>query len=227
LVDRCFDSGVWARHDVGDCCGFDLFSGTKTLRWASNFPASVMTDDQTLITECLAGRKAAFGELVSRHQDRLFNTLLRFLGNAEDARDVLQEALLNAYLALEKFKGDSQLYTWLYRIAMNTAMTHKRKERVALSKRVSRADAAEEPADQSAYNRPESNMLRTEEGERLQNALGKLSPEHRLVLILKDMDGQKYEAMAEALDVPIGTVRSRLHRARLELRELLEGDEDI
>lgn len=174
----------------------------------------------------MAGRTAAFGELVSRYQDRLFNTLLRFLGNAEDARDVLQEAFLNAYLALENFKGDSQLYTWLYRIAMNTAMTHKRKERVALSKRVNRGESADEPADQSAYNRPESNMLRSEEGQRVQIALGKLSPEHRLVLILKDMDGQKYEEMAENLGVPIGTVRSRLHRARLELRELLERDDE-
>jgi RNA polymerase sigma-70 factor (ECF subfamily) len=184
-----------------------------------------MPDDQRLITECLEGRTAAYGELVSRYQDRLYNTLLRFLGNAEDARDVLQDAFLNAYLALENFKGDSQLYTWLYRIAMNTAMTHKRKERVALSRKVHRGDAEEEPPDQSAFNRPESNMVRAEEGQRVQHALAKLSPEHRLVLILKDMDGQKYEEMAESLGVPIGTIRSRLHRARLELRELLERDE--
>jgi RNA polymerase sigma-70 factor (ECF subfamily) len=184
-----------------------------------------MTDDRRLITECLNGRTAAYGELVSRYQDRLFNTLLRFLGNAEDARDVLQEAFLNAYLALENFKGDSQLYTWLYRIAMNLAMTHKRKERVALSRKVHHGEAADEPADRSAHNRPESNMVRSEEGQRVQDALAKLSPEHRLVLIMKDMDGQKYEEMAAALDVPIGTIRSRLHRARLELRELLERDE--
>ena len=124
----------------------------------------------------------------------------------KDARDVLQDAFLNAYLALENFKGDAQLYTWLYRIAMNTAMTHKRKERVALSKKVARGDAVEESADRSAYNRPESNMVRTEEGQRVQDALAKLSPEHRLVLILKDIDGQKYEEMAEALGVPIGTI---------------------
>jgi RNA polymerase sigma-70 factor (ECF subfamily) len=192
---------------------------------ASKIPEGVMTDDQRLITECLNGRTAAYGELVSRYQDRLFNTLLRFLGNAEDARDVLQDAFLNAYLALENFKGDAQLYTWLYRIAMNTAMTHKRKERVALSRKVARGEAAEEPVDRSAYNRPESNMVRTEEGQRVQDALAKLSPEHRLVLILKDMDGQKYEEMAEALGVPIGTIRSRLHRARLELRELLAGED--
>jgi RNA polymerase sigma-70 factor (ECF subfamily) len=213
------------RHYGGGCRVIGLFSGTKVRGGASKFPASVMTDDRKLITECLQGRTEAYGELVSRYQDRLFNTLLRFLGNAEDARDVLQEAFLNAYLALENFKGDSQLYTWLYRIAMNTAMTHKRKERVALSRRVNRSDAAEEPADRSAYNRPESNMVRTEEGQRVQDALAKLSAEHRLVLILKDMDGQKYEEMAAALDVPIGTIRSRLHRARLELRELLERDE--
>lgn len=183
-----------------------------------------MPDDRTLITECLRGRQAAYGELVSRYQDRLFNTLLRFLGNAEDARDVLQDALLNAYLALETFKGDSQLYTWLYRIAMNTAMTHQRKERLALARKSQRGSTGEETADRSAYNQPESNMIREEEGQRVQNALAKLSPEHRLVLILKDMDGQKYEEMAAALDVPIGTIRSRLHRARLELREILERD---
>jgi RNA polymerase sigma-70 factor, ECF subfamily len=188
----------------------------------SKIPVSVMPDDRTLIAECLQGRTAAFGELISRYQDRLYNTLLRFLGNNEDARDILQEALLNAYLALENFKGDSQLYTWLYRIAMNTAMTHQRKERVALARKAQRGGAAEEPADHSAFSQPESNMVREEEGQRVQNALAKLSPEHRLVLLLKDMDGQKYEEMAVALDVPIGTIRSRLHRARLELRELLE-----
>jgi RNA polymerase sigma-70 factor, ECF subfamily len=184
-----------------------------------------MPDDQTLITECLQGRAAAYGELVSRYQDRLFNTLLRFLGNAEDARDVLQEALLNGYLALESFKGESQLYTWLYRIAMNTALSHQRKEKVALARKAGRGASGEEPADRSAYNQPESNMVREEEGRRVQNALARLSPEHRLVLILKDMDGQKYEDMAAALGVPIGTIRSRLHRARLELRELLKRDE--
>ncbi|CAN5588028.1 sigma-70 family RNA polymerase sigma factor [soil metagenome] len=204
---------------------FGLFLGTKVILATSNLAARVMPDDQTLITECLHGRAEAYGELVSRYQDRLFNTLLRFLGNAEDARDVLQEALLNAYLALENFKGESQLYTWLYRIAMNTALTHQRKTRLALARRGHRGHAAEEPADRSADNQPEANMIREEESRRVQKALARLSPEHRLVLILKDMDGQKYEDMAVALDVPIGTIRSRLHRARLELRELLERDE--
>jgi RNA polymerase sigma-70 factor (ECF subfamily) len=204
---------------------FGLFLGTKVISVTSNLAARVMPDDQTLITECLQGRAEAYGELVSRYQDRLYNTLLRFLGNAEDARDVLQEALLNAFLALENFKGESQLYTWLYRIAMNTALTHQRKTRLAFARKAQRGSASEEPADRSVDSQPEANMVREEEGRRVQNALARLSPEHRLVLILKDMDGQKYEDMAVALNVPIGTIRSRLHRARLELRELLERDE--
>jgi RNA polymerase sigma-70 factor, ECF subfamily len=185
----------------------------------------VSTDDTRLITECLEGRTAAFGELVSRYQDRLYNAVLRLLNNAEDAQDVVQEAFLNAYQALDRFKGDSQLYTWLYRIAINTAMTLKRKERVALAKQASARDRdAAELADRSAFNRPDDHMIRTEEERRVQLALQKLSPDHRLALILKDLEGQKYEEMAETLQVPIGTIRSRLHRARMELREILEEE---
>jgi RNA polymerase sigma-70 factor (ECF subfamily) len=187
----------------------------------------VSADDHRLIAECLQGRHAAFGELVCRYQDRLFNTVYRLLGNAEDAQDVVQEAFLNAFQSLDSFKGDSQFYTWLYRIAFNTAVSLKRKQRVALSIHGSREDRGEvEPRDPSGYSQPEYALQQAEEERRIQQALGRLSSEHRAVLILKDMEGQKYEAMAEILGVPIGTIRSRLHRARLELRELLRQEEE-
>jgi RNA polymerase sigma-70 factor (ECF subfamily) len=183
----------------------------------------VSGDDNRLITECLRGRSEAYGELVRRYQDRLYNTVYRLLDNAEDAQDVVQEAFLSAYQSLAGFKGDSLFFTWLYRIAINTAISLKRKQRVAVS--ISAGSQVPEPVDGSEYGQPGHALEQAEEERRLQNALNRLSVEHRTVLIMKDMEGQKYETMAEVLRVPIGTIRSRLHRARVELREVLEQDE--
>ena len=183
-------------------------------------------DDHRQIAECLKGDASAFGALVRRYQDRLYHTVFRLVDNAEDAQDVVQEVFLNAYQSLEAFKGDSQLFTWLYRIAVNAAISHKRKKRQAVSLDAARhGERGAEPLDPSEQNRPGYALEQTEQGQRVWQALSRLSPEHRAVLVLKDMEGQKYETMAEVLQVPIGTIRSRLHRARLELRELLEEDE--
>ena len=183
-------------------------------------------DDQRLIAACLEGDTTAFGLLVRRYQDRLFNTVFRLLDSAEDAQDVVQEAFLHAYQSLDSFKGDSLFFTWLYRIAVNAAISLKRKRRVVLSIDGTRhGEAGSEPLDPSEESRPGHALEQAEQEKRVRMALNKLSPEHRAVLIMKDMEGQKYEAIAEVLQVPIGTVRSRLHRARLELRELLEQEE--
>jgi RNA polymerase sigma-70 factor (ECF subfamily) len=183
----------------------------------------VSADDQRLIAECLRGHTAAFGELVHRYQDRLYNTVYRLLANAEDAQDVVQDAFIHAYQSLNSFKGDSRFFTWLYRIAVNTAISWKRKQRVVLRLQLEHDKGlAMEPADPSEVHQPGRALEQAEEERRIQTALNQVSPEHRAVLILKDMEGQKYEAMAEILRVPIGTIRSRLHRARLELREVLE-----
>ena len=183
-------------------------------------------DDLSLIQECRKGNTAAFGELVSRYQDRLFNTVVRLADNAEDARDVVQEAFLHAYQSLHSFKGDSLFFTWLYRIAVNTAISMKRKKRLVLRiQPAGEGGGAIEPLDPSETNRPGHAMEMAEEERRVHEALQKLSTEHRAVLIMKDMDGMKYEEMAEVLDVPVGTIRSRLHRARLEMRDLLLRDE--
>jgi RNA polymerase sigma-70 factor (ECF subfamily) len=178
----------------------------------------VSADERRLIAESRNGDTAAFGALVRRYQDRLYNTAYRLVGNAEDAQDVVQEAFLSAYQSLGSFKGDSLFFTWLYRIAVNTAISLKRKQRAVL--RLGGPGA--EPLDPSDLSRPGHALEQAELGQRVQQALARLSPEHRAVLVLKEMEGQKYEEIAEVLGVPIGTVRSRLHRARLELRELLE-----
>jgi RNA polymerase sigma-70 factor (ECF subfamily) len=183
----------------------------------------VSADDQRLIAECLQGNTAAFGVLVRCYQERLYNSVYRLVENAEDAQDVVQEAFLNAYQSLDGFKGDSLFFTWLYRIAVNTAISFKRKQRATVRIDTGRnGEHLVEPLDPSEESRPEHALEQAEEGRRIREALARLSPEHRAVLVMKDMEGQKYETMAEILQVPIGTIRSRLHRARLELRELLE-----
>jgi len=188
---------------------------------------TVSADDHQLIAECLKGDSTAFGQLMRRYQDRLYNTIYRLVDHAEDAQDVVQEAFLNAYQSLDSFKGDSLFFTWLYRIAVNTAISLKRKKRVVLSIEAGRSgEGGIEPLDTSEASRPAHGLEQAEQERRIQDALSRLSPEHRAVLVLKDMEGQKYEVMAEILQVPIGTIRSRLHRARSELREILERDGD-
>jgi RNA polymerase sigma-70 factor (ECF subfamily) len=187
----------------------------------------VSADDHRLIAESLAGSTAAFGELVRRYQDRLYNTVYRLVDNADDALDVVQEAFLNAYQSLGSFKGDALFFTWLYRIAVNTAISQKRKKRVMVRIDVGReGEAVIEPFDPSDLSRPGHAIEQAEQEQHIQQALARLSPEHRTVLVMKDMEGQKYETMAELLGVPIGTIRSRLHRARLELREILAQSEE-
>lgn len=182
-------------------------------------------NDRRLIADCLAGQTSAFGELVRRHQDRLYNAIYRVVENAEDAYDVVQEAFLNAYQSLNSFKGDAEFFTWLYRIAFNAAISLKRKRKAVLRFDWGLGEkGGPEPIDESAFSQPGMAMERSEEDASLQTALNRLSPEHRAVLVLKDLEGQKYEEIAEILDVPIGTIRSRLHRARVELRELLESE---
>jgi RNA polymerase sigma-70 factor (ECF subfamily) len=187
----------------------------------------VSDDDRRLIAECLGGRREAFGDLVSRYQARLYNAAIRLVDQQEDAADVVQDAFLNAYQSLHTFKGDAEFFTWLYRIAFNTAISLKRKKRAAVSLDAVGPDGGIEPEDQSEYIKPGAAIERTEEERQLQEALDRLSSEHREVLVLKDIEGMKYEDIAEILGVPIGTIRSRLHRARLELRDLLQPDEEI
>lgn len=183
-------------------------------------------DDRRLIAECLGGRQDAFGELVSRYQVRLYNAIIRLVDHGEDAADIVQDAFLNAYQSLRSFKGDAEFFTWLYRIAFNTAISLKRKKRATISLDAGGTEGGIDPDDPSEYIKPGRALERSEDEAQLQDALNRLSPEHREVLVLKDIEGLKYEDIAEILGVPIGTIRSRLHRARLELRDLLSPHDE-
>ncbi|MCS6863769.1 MAG: sigma-70 family RNA polymerase sigma factor [Gemmataceae bacterium] len=183
-------------------------------------------DDRQLIADCLGGNREAFTVLVHRYQARLYSAALRLVQNAEDAADVVQDAFLSAYQSLHTFKGDSEFFTWLYRIAFNTAVSLKRKRKPTLSLEAYLGEHSLDPPDLSEYIQPGLALQRTEDERELILAIARLSPDHREVLLLKELDGLKYEDIAQLLNLPIGTVRSRLHRARLELRELLTALEN-
>lgn len=179
-----------------------------------------MNDDNQLIDLALAGDSAAFGQLVTKYQDRLYNTLVYVIGSAEDARDVAQEAFVRAFVKLETFQRSAAFYSWLYRIALNMAISGQRRKRPTSSIDQARHLAGEEPQDDGPP--PEERLERQERAEQVRAALAALSEDYRVVLVLRDMDGHAYDEIAQMLEIPVGTVRSRLFRGRMQLREQLK-----
>lgn len=177
--------------------------------------------DAELVLRCQRGEAQAFNDLVSRHQDKIYNIILRFCGNAEDARDVSQRAFINAYRKIGEFKGDSAFATWLYRIAFNQAVSFKRegkrRERSLTPRRED--EPVLEPADDRS---PTEGLESDETRKKVRQALALLDEGDRQVILLKDIQGCSYDEIAAALEIPKGTVRSRLHRARLELKAKLK-----
>jgi RNA polymerase sigma-70 factor (ECF subfamily) len=181
-------------------------------------------DERTLIEACRAGETEAFGTLVQMYQDRLFPPLLRLTGCADDAADILQDAFLKAFQKLDDFHGESSFYTWVYRIAVNLALSDKRRNRRAPSSLTGTGDSAFlDPSDDPDRTDPAAPLELAERETIIQAALLELAPEFRAVVVLKDVDGLRYEQIAAILEIPIGTVRSRLHRAREELRNRLSS----
>ena len=177
---------------------------------------SRVLDDLSLVQACRAGQTEAFGTLVRRHQDRLYPTILRLIGSAEDAEDVLQDSFVRAFEKLDQFHGESSFYTWIYRIAVNLAL--QRTSATASSFVGASATKPENcrrrgSAGRVSRSRSDLALERAEREHLVEAALDKLCPEHRAVVILKDFDGHRYEEISEILNVPVGTVRSRLHRA--------------
>lgn len=184
----------------------------------------LITDDQLLIERCRSGHPEAFGDLVSKYQRRLVRTLGTLLGNGHDALDVAQDAFLKAYLNLDSFRGDAAFYSWLFRIAWNGAATLRRKQRVRASASLDaiREMSGSEPDDLSPTSDPTRALQISEDQQLLRQSLNELAEDYRTALILKEIEGLSYEEIASLTDCPIGTVRSRIHRARQELRAKLD-----
>lgn len=180
-----------------------------------------MKAEEDLIREALEGRSSSYGELVERFQVRLYNSMLQMVGSHDEAEDVVQESLVQAYLKLDTFQGNSQFFTWLYRIAFNIALSRGRRKRQQLSLEQGRELTGADPEDRGET--PDQPLLRAEQIALVHAGLALLSDEHRAILVLREMQDTSYEDIAEILDINIGTVRSRLSRARSQLKQHLEA----
>jgi RNA polymerase sigma-70 factor (ECF subfamily) len=180
--------------------------------------------EKSLIDEFLKGNRRAFEELVRPYVDRVYNALFRMTGSTDDAAELLQETMIKAFRGLANFQGDSSFYTWFFRIALNLALSKRRRRKLG-GREVSiesGAPGGHELADYRSEGGPDHAMIRAEQRVMVQKGLNAVGAEHRAILILKDIEGLKYEEIAAVLEIPIGTVRSRLHRARLELAQFLQ-----
>ncbi len=179
-----------------------------------------MKTEAELIREALEGVSQSYGILVERYQDRLFNAMLHITGSHDEAEDVVQDSFVQAYLKLSSFQGNSQFFTWLYRIAFNNALSRRRRRRGEMSIDQSREITGSDPQDDQES--PDEPLLREERVSMVTTALEQLSDEHRTILVMREMQELAYEDIAEILDINIGTVRSRLSRARNQLKIQLE-----
>ena len=164
------------------------------------------------------GDPRAFEELVIAYQHRVFGVALRMLGSRAEAEEAAQEVFLRAHRAIADFRGDAKLSTWLYAIASRLCMN-----RLASGERRLLREGEETLARiPSSHPSPADELERSERDAALHRAIAELSDERRMVVVLRDLEGLSYEEIASALDLELGTVRSRLHRARMDLKEKLE-----
>jgi len=176
------------------------------------------TDDH-LIAQTRQGDRVAFGELIARHQAQVYHFSRRLLGNAEGAQDITQDVFIKAFLALDTWRPDAAFAAWLLRIARNACLdvlrAQQRYPQVSLEAQTEQLVAHSSSAEQHA--------IQTQRLEQLEEALSKLSVEHREILILRDIEGFSYQEIAELLDINTGTVRSRLSRGRAALIQQING----
>ncbi|KAA0873819.1 RNA polymerase sigma factor RpoE [Nitrincola tapanii] len=187
--------------------------------------------DQQLVERVQAGDKTAFDLLVRKYQHKIVGLISRYIYDHHEAMDVAQEAFIKAYRALPRFRGDSAFYTWLYRIAINTAKNHL----VARGRRppdtdvdVGDAEYFEVDSDLREIENPENQLYRDELQAAINRVLNRLPEELRVALTLREFDGLSYEDIAQVMNCPVGTVRSRIFRAReaidLEIAPMLKDD---
>lgn len=179
-----------------------------------------MTDETRLIDDALRGNSDAFGRLVCRYQDRLFTSLVHITGSHEEAEDVAQEAFVQAFIKLESFQGKSRFYTWLYRIALNISASRRRKRRGEIA--VDFSGRAAEYVVHVGADSCDAPLERQELVAHVRAALSRLPQDHRQILVLRELEGCSYDDIVQILQLPAGTVRSRLHRARKLLHEILK-----
>lgn len=188
------------------------------------------TSDAELITAVLAGDSNSFRPLVERYQGRLFAMVCGMVRNPEDARDITHLTFVKAWQNLKSFRIDSSFYTWIYRIAMNQAIDHvrrnKRRKTSAFDEAVGARDEDGTMLEQHHVDNPARALQRKELHEKIYAALDELSEEAREVILLREVEGFSYKEIADTMNIPEGTVMSRLFYARKKLQAILKGERE-
>lgn len=181
-----------------------------------------MNEDLDLINSFKAGDKSAFEAIILNYQDRIYNLCRHMLGNVQDAEDAAQDTFLKAYRSLKDFRPKASIYTWLYRIAVNTCLDYKK--RPFFASLFGKSDEGVDFVDEPSSDRPSpENLYEAKQiGRALNHGIRKLPPKLRTAILLKEIEGLSYEEIAEILDISIGTVKSRISRAREELKTLMK-----
>ena len=188
------------------------------------------SEEADLVERCRGGDRAAFGRLIALYQDRVFNLCLRMCGNASDAEDYAQEAFIKAMRSIDRFDGRSRFYTWLFRIAVNGVISGRRKNGRAMIRSLDVGRAAGDDAGHASIRNdlaaeesgPVDQASLREEHAQVLAALAELDEDHRAAVLLRDVESLDYSEIAEVLGVAVGTVKSRLTRARQMLRRQLQ-----
>ncbi len=187
-----------------------------------------LQNEAEILGQCANGDADAFGQLVNHYQELIYNVVVRMLGKREDAQDVAQKVFLKAYRRLDTFQGESRFGTWLCSIAVNEAISERRRQSAArrsgavpLSTLDNDLDCPFDPPSDGPG--PEQPLEAEEMMGRIRAAVNELSDDYRAVVVLRDIEGLDYNAISQALGCSCGTIKSRLHRARLQLRAKLKG----
>jgi len=182
--------------------------------------------DGELVSLAQAGDRDAVQQLLERYERRLLSVIIGMVRNPEDAREILQETFVRAFRNLDGFKGESSFYTWIYRIAMNLAIDHQRRggkrPLVEFDDNVGVKEDAVGEGSATLGIDPFKNVRSRELGKKIFEAIESLTPDHRAVILLREIDGLSYEEISEVLDCSLGTVMSRLHYARKKLQSRLQ-----